>query len=84
MFTEIKTGIDLRTTFYSQGKWKGQDVWVMSRISSCLVGGHALEVMHHCDDKGNHYCPTGFLMCAYCGGIADEPEPFQCTKWGKK
>jgi len=40
-----------------------------------------IDVVHHFDDEGRHYCPTGFVMCLECGATGDEPEPNECTLW---
>lgn len=79
-----KIGCNDDTILCSIGKWKGKDVWVKYQTNDCPIEGHALEVMHHFDDEGKHYCPTGFLMCPFCGGITDEPQPYECNKWGVK
>lgn len=77
------TGTNNETILCSMGKWKGKDIWVTHQTKECAIEGHALEIVHHYGDKGEHYCPTGFLQCPYCGGIADEPEPNECNRWGK-
>lgn len=82
--THIITENSSETIMCSMGKWKGKDILVTDQNDKCPVEGHALEVMHHFDDDGKHYCPTGLLMCPYCGGIADEPQPYSCLKWGEK
>ena len=79
---KTETGTDDSTTLCSMGKWKGEDITVSHQDHECPIDGHALEVMHHYGDKGEHYCPTMFLYCPYCGGVADEPEPFECERWG--
>lgn len=43
-----------------------------------------MDVVHHFDDDGNHYCPTGFLLCRECGQPFPEPEPYSCHLWGEK
>lgn len=43
-----------------------------------------VDIVHHYDDDMNHYCPTGYIMCLDCGGIGDEPDPPECTKWETK
>ena len=40
-----------------------------------------IDVVHHYDDEGRHYCPTGFVMCLECGGTGIEPEPHECNLW---
>lgn len=45
---------------------------------------HELEVIHHIDENGLHYCPTMFIWCIVCGAIGDEPEPYECNKVGVK
>lgn len=82
--TEIYTGTSSVAIFCSMGKWKGKDIWVTHQTSECPIDGHDLEVMHHFGDDGKHYCPTMFLICPFCGGLADEPEPCECNKWGEK
>ena len=82
----IKTiaGSGNSTLLGSMGRWKGKDIWVTQTTTKCRIEGHALEVLHHFGDNGNkHYCPTKLLLCPYCGGIADEPEPYGCNKWGE-
>jgi len=76
------TGAANTTAFYSPGAWKGGKVWVSSE-SVCPVPDHNLEVMHHNGDDGKHYCPTGFLWCPDCAGVAKEPEPYECNRWGE-
>ncbi len=71
------------TVNLSMGKWKGNDITVSHSVVECPIQGHALEVMHHYGEDGRHYCPTQFLYCPQCGGIADEPEPYKCNKWGE-
>lgn len=44
---------------------------------------HDIGVVHHYDDEGRHYCPTGFIMCYLCGGMGDEPGEPECTLWGE-
>ncbi len=78
----IETGSNARTTYFSQGKWKGQDVWVTDSDCECIEG-HDLQVIHHNGPDDKHYCPTTFLMCHMCGGLATEPEPYECTRWGE-
>lgn len=77
------TGTTSETILCSMGKWKEKDVWVTHQESQCPIEGHSLEVMHHYDDELKHYCPTMLLMCGFCGGIADEPEPYSCLKWNE-
>lgn len=80
--TMIRTGTSNLTEYGSWGDWRGQKVWVHSIDPPCDT--HNLGVMHHYDDEGNHYCPTGFLWCPTCGGVADEPDPPTCTLVGQK
>lgn len=70
------------TTWVNARLWKGKTVLWESEHDSCEHD--EVEVMHHYDDDGRHYCPTGFLMCHRCGAVADEPEPSECTLWGVK
>lgn len=42
----------------------------------CAEGGCEVDYLHHLDDAGRHYCPTGFLWCASHGravGTFDGP-----------
>lgn len=55
-----------RTTYRSEADWKGKKVWVDSSYPPCPV--HEL----HADE--------GFLLCPACGGVAVEPEPFECNR----
>lgn len=44
-----------------------------------------IDQMHHYDDDGNHWCPTGFLWCyehAELVGTIDGPGA--CALWGEK
>ncbi len=68
------------TTYVSEAVWRGVTVMVSSD-APCSIPGHALEVMHHIGEDGLHYCPTMFLWCGNCAGVASEPEPFSCQKW---
>lgn len=40
--------------------------------------------MHHYDDDGNHWCPTGFMYCHTHGGIGTIDGPGACQLWGTK
>lgn len=44
---------------------------------------HRYETVHHTGDDGKRYCPTGWLMCVHCGGVAEDPTP-SCHIWGEK
>ncbi len=88
---EITTGTISDTVYVSQGWWKGKQVTVAHTIpywavdkDDTLECKHNLVVMHHYGKGGIHYCPTMFLMCSYCMGIAEEPEPYECNKWVTK
>lgn len=70
------------TTRLSLAEWKGQIVW-LAHCDFPPCEQHEIEVMHHLDDEGRHYCPTGFIWCPLCCGIADEPEPAECTLSGE-
>ena len=83
MVSETITGENNLTILCSMGKWKNKDILVTHQTNECPIRDHALEVVHHYDNEDNHYCPTMLLTCSYCGGIADEPEPFECNKWGE-
>ena len=76
----------------SPATWKGQTVYVYgddpywpvnaNEVMDVLNCNHELEVMHHHAEGDIHYCPTMFLQCRHCSGIADEPEPYECERWG--
>lgn len=69
--------------FITKGKWKDGYVDV-GHDEECPTEGHKLTVMHHNDPEGNrHWCPTGFLTCDECDGIADEPPPYECNFCGE-
>lgn len=85
----ITTGTNSVTDYHyiAPAQWKGETLYVQNTCP-CFGGEHELVVMHHYGDNPDggpllHYCPTGFLMCRWCGGWADEPEPHACTKWGQ-
>ncbi len=91
MTLEVITGTISDTVYVSQGKWKDKLVSVQhtipywaKEVDDTLVCEHELEVMHHYGENGIHYCPTMFLMCRHCQGIAEEPEPYECNRWGEK
>lgn len=66
----------------SFGRWKGRQVFVRDGGMGMLpCVEHSLRVVHHVDAEGRHFCPTGFLMCDDCGGMAQEPEPYECNRW---
>lgn len=45
---------------------------------------HDFHDMHHLDEEGKHYCPTGFVQCAGCGYITASLTPWeQHDLWGK-
>lgn len=83
----IQTGATSTTVIVSFGEWKGQMVAIRHGVRPC--DEHDLRVMHHFgpqereSDPLIHYCPTGFLHCRNCFGVADEPEPHECRKWGE-
>ena len=86
----ITTGTCSDTVYASQGLWKGKLVTVQNTIPCFAIDKddsfdceHELEVVHHYGEGGKHYCPTMFLMCGHCSGIAGEPEPYECERWGK-
>lgn len=77
--------------YLSVQTWKGKAVPVEGialdqggPVALCQPEQHDLSVMHHFGEDGKHYCPTGFLMCSICGGMADEPEPYECLLWGER
>ena len=86
----VSTGTLSDTIYVSQGKWKGKIVTVTNHIPYFCVDAddsqnceHELEIMHHQGEGDRHYCPTMFLTCRHCSGMADEPEPYECTRWGQ-
>lgn len=43
------------------------------------------EEMHHLDDEGRHWCPTGFMWCStHGGGDGTIDGPGTCQLWGEK
>ena len=79
----MTTGTMNETTHISRGIWKGKPVWVRGD-QPCGIEGHDLEVVHHTDEEGRHWCPTGALLCYSCGGVAEEPPPYECGLSGVK
>lgn len=68
---------------YTEQRWRGHTVFVTDAFPTphaelCRDDEHELSVMHHRDENGRHYCPTGFLECDKCGGVADDPNPQPC------
>lgn len=41
------------------------------------------DEMHHLDDDGNHWCPTGFMYCYEHGGTGTIDGPGACQAWGE-
>lgn len=39
--------------------------------------------MHHYGDEGEHYCPTGFMLCHQHGGVGTITGPAVCKRWGR-
>ena len=77
----MRTDTSINQTIHIDMVWfKGKPVF----LKGCDTQGceHQLRVMHHYGDDGEHYCPTQFVWCPLCGGVGDEPEPFECNKWG--
>jgi hypothetical protein len=64
--------------------WHGVEVAVEAMVRPCDPANCALTVMHHYGDDGTHYCPTGFLFCSWCCGVADEPGEPRCQHWGTR
>jgi hypothetical protein len=74
--------------------WKGNIVimtdYAPGQLANCQKYGHDIGVMHHnapIDERNLnagfvHYCPTELLMCYRCFAVGDEPEPFECNRWG--
>lgn len=40
--------------------------------------------MHHYDDEGRHWCPTGFMFCHRHGGMGTITGPDACQLWGEQ
>jgi hypothetical protein len=68
-----------------------QMTWDDEPFPPCPENTHDIVVMHHNQPKdeddlqgeGVHYCPTMFLVCQKCFAIGEEPEPFECNRWGE-
>jgi hypothetical protein len=43
---------------------------------------HQWDEVHHTDDYGRHWCPTGYAICGLCGEMASDWIG-TCTLWGK-
>lgn len=41
------------------------------------------QEMHHYDEDGRHWCPTGFMFCYTHGGVGTIDGPGQCSLWGE-
>ncbi len=69
--------------FFSSQTYRGHLIALSdsSGIQMCPAEEHDLAVIHHTDDRGHHWCPTGFVMCQKCTAIGDEPEPYECNGW---
>ncbi len=39
--------------------------------------------MHHYDDEGRHWCPTGYVFCHTHGGVGTIDGPATCQLWGE-
>jgi hypothetical protein len=39
--------------------------------------------MHHYDDEGRHWCPTGFVFCHEHAGTGTITGPNVCQLWGE-
>ena len=37
--------------------------------------------MHHLDDEGRHWCPTGFMFCSTHCGLGRISGPGACQLW---
>ena len=79
----ITTAMDNQTTFVSGAIFQNQLVYLSSFEAESLHCCHDVVVVHHYDDQGRHYCPTGAVMCNLCGAVGTEPEPNSCEKWGE-
>lgn len=64
--------------------YRNQKVELDLMVGEDWPHSHELEIVHHYDENGLHFCPTGFVMCSECGAIEEEPEPYECNKWGEK
>lgn len=81
--TVYELGSDAVTiwTFTTSQEYRGQTIYLQGDYDSCPSGEHEIEVMHHYGDNGEHFCPTGFVMCRKCGAVGDEPKPYECNIW---
>ncbi len=82
--TNVLTGATMTTHYIRQVRWRGQRVTVDAETP--CVHPQGLWVMHHGNDpehRGRHWCPTGWLYCPDCMGLAEEPPPYTCTRWGE-
>ncbi len=41
------------------------------------------QEMHHYDDEGRHWCPTGFVFCHTHFGVGTITGPGACQLWGE-
>jgi hypothetical protein len=39
--------------------------------------------MHHLDDGGRHWCPTGYMFCHAHGGVGEITGLGVCQLWGE-
>ncbi len=78
----VTMGNNCTMVYMSHAAWKGRLVQVKS-VDHFPCAIHAMEVMHHVDDEGRHFCPTGLLWCPVCSGTAEEPDPPECTLNGR-
>jgi len=60
------TSANCSTVYLSAGNYRDKRVWVDSPDGFCPVDGHVLQPVE--DENGR---PTGWLLCGYCGGMAD-------------
>lgn len=70
------------TKYVSPGQFKGQTIYIAALDDAASLDcDHEIEVMHHLDAEGRHWCPTGFVWCPKCGATGEEPEPHSCQRW---
>ena len=71
------------TRFFYYGPWEDTCVTLETTSEGACPEGHAIDIIHHLGENDEHYCPTGFVQCANCGAVGNEPEPCRCQRWGK-
>lgn len=71
------------TRYFSLARYRNATVFLTSPTFS-ICPHESVQPLHHEDEEGRHWCPTGFIVCQECGAIGDEPEPFSCHVHGEK